>query len=83
MKLKPIKWDSHNSTQIAVVMGVVLTVCRDTDGTWTASLSGVPGQRPEIQKLFSTAEMAKAYAVDELLRYELKKHFELTEVMYE
>ena len=75
MQLKTIKWDAHNNTQIAVVMGITLAVHKDTDGTWTASLSGVPNQRPELQKLFDNEETAKEYAVDNLLHHEIKKHF--------
>ena len=75
MKLNTIKWEAHNNSQIAVVMGITLAVHKDTDGTWTASLSGVPNQRPEFQKLFVSAAKAKEYAVDNLLRREIKKHF--------
>lgn len=33
-------------------MGITLAVHLDKDNTYTASLSGIPNQRPEFQKLF-------------------------------
>ena len=66
MKLKPINWVTDGTTQLAVVMGVTLTVHLDKDNTYTASLSGIPNQRPEFQKLFETADKAKEYAVQDV-----------------
>lgn len=76
MKLKPINWIADGTTHLAVVMGVTLAVHLDKDGTYTASLSGIPNQRPEFQKLFATADKAKEYAVNTLLQREITKHFE-------
>lgn len=75
MKLKPINWVADGTTHLAVVMGVTLAVHLDKDNTYTASLSGVPNQRPEFQKLFETANKAKEYAVGTLLQREIMKHF--------
>lgn len=75
MKLKPINWTTQDHTHLAVVMGIQLAVFPDKDGTWTASLSGVPNQRPELQKLFDSEDKAKGYAVDVLLQREINKHF--------
>lgn len=75
MKLKPINWVADGTTHLAVVMGITLAVHLDKDNTYTASLSGVPNQRPKFQKLFETADKAKEYAVDTLLQREIMKHF--------
>ena len=75
MNLKPITWTTQDQTHLATVMGVTLAVHLDKDNTYTASLSGVPNQRPEFQKLFKTADKAKEYAVDTLLQREIMKHF--------
>lgn len=75
MNLKPITWTTQDQTHLAIVMGITLAVHLDKDGTYTASLSGVPNQRPEFQKMFETADKAKEYAVDTLLQREIMKHF--------
>ena len=64
MRLKPINWVADGTTHLAVVMGVTLAVHLDKDNTYTASLPGIPNQRPEFQKLFETADKAKEYATD-------------------
>lgn len=75
MNLKPITWTTQDQTHLATVMGITLAVHLDEDGTYTASLSGVPNQRPEFQKMFETADKAKDYAVNTLLQREIAKHF--------
>lgn len=79
MKLKPINWtiDQVHCSDVhtAIVMGVTLAVVRDKDGTYTASLSNVPKQRPELQKGFKTVTDAKKYAEGKLLKRELNKYF--------
>lgn len=75
MKLKPINWVAQDNTHLAVFMGITLAVHLDKDGTFTASLSGIPNQRPEFQKMFDTLDEAKAYAMDTLLNREINKCF--------
>lgn len=79
MKLKPINWVTdhleYSDYYVAVVMGITLAVIPDEDGTFTASLSGVPYQRPELQKGLSNTTSAKEYAEQVLLKRELNKHF--------
>lgn len=81
MQLKPINWVTdhleHTDIYLADIMGITLSVMPDKDGTFTASLTGVPRQRPEFAKRFKTPEEAKAYAVNTMLQREIAKYFVL------
>lgn len=75
MELKPIYWVSTGAGgQGAVVMGVELVVFLDKDGTYTTSCTA-RNKRPELQKMFKTAEDAKHYAETVLLVRELRQYF--------
>lgn len=81
MKLKPLNWVKqpdylqHAERYYCYVMGITLGVILDPDSTYTASLSGIVGQRPEYQKGFETAAQAKHYAEHTLLTREIKRYF--------
>lgn len=75
MRLKEISWAFDSGTWCAHVMGLQLAVIGDADGTYTASCTA-DGQRPELQKGFTSPLTARDYCVNTLLAREYGRYFD-------